>query len=355
MKKRIFTLFTFSLFLLLATPSSARVWRVNNRPGVSADFADLNHAILVAAPGDTIYVESSPSSYPGAPLTKKLTILGPGFDLNSAYPTSYTQAIPYPAVVGLTFEPGSAGSVVAGLTMFGCYISESNITLERNVISAFPTYLAYDHDITGDTIRQNSIYEIAAFSGNYSATNIMIYNNIISSIDLSAAINTMNGYIINNHIGVIDYPGTQLIVANFLFQNNIIYDPVVDNPKFPTMGTNNVYNNNIFSNSSSALGIPAGNGNIFDVSDFYTVYLGWGPPGVFPYSQDSSYALKPGSPAIGAGALNGTRVDCGPFGGPAPYIASGMPHIPSIYAFSSQYMISSDSARINVTVSSASH
>ncbi|HRZ78222.1 MAG TPA: hypothetical protein P5248_12680, partial [Bacteroidales bacterium] len=47
-------------------------------------------------------------------------------------------------------------------------------------------------------------------------------------------------------------------------------------------------------------------------------------------STDGQWKLRTGSPAIGAGE-NG--VDCGMYGGPFPYILSGMPNIPSVYYF----------------------
>jgi hypothetical protein len=56
-----------------------------------------------------------------------------------------------------------------------------------------------------------------------------------------------------------------------------------------------------------------------------TVFIGTG-------STDGKWQLKDNSPAKGAGT-EGT--DIGPFGGPKPYILSGIPNIPRIYFFDS--------------------
>ena len=52
---------------------------------------------------------------------------------------------------------------------------------------------------------------------------------------------------------------------------------------------------------------------------------------VFKYtgSTDGRYKLKAGSPAIGYGVGG---VDCGIYGGPEPYVLSGMPTVPASLA-----------------------
>ena len=140
-------------------------------------------------------------------------------------------------------------------------------------------------------------------------------------------------------------------VENFVFQNNILYSP-----NFSTFIASNVYFNNISTNAV----IPSGNGNVNNAT-FSTLYLGGISTGLAQgpsqlHTQDSAWMLAATSPAIGAGALNGTTVDCGAFGGPAPYVLSGMsPGIPSIYALTAPVQVNSGTASINVTISAASH
>ncbi len=64
----------------------------------------------------------------------------------------------------------------------------------------------------------------------------------------------------------------------------------------------------------------ATNGNQQNV-DMATVFIGTG-------STDGKWQLKGGSPAIGTGTGG---QDIGAFGGPSPYVLSGIPPIPTIY------------------------
>ena len=52
------------LFTCLAFTAEAKVWRLNNQPGINADFTTtLQDAINGVLSGDTIYVEQSPFNY----------------------------------------------------------------------------------------------------------------------------------------------------------------------------------------------------------------------------------------------------------------------------------------------------
>ena len=82
------------------------------------------------------------------------------------------------------------------------------------------------------------------------------------------------------------------------------------------------------------------------------VYIGWPTPG--SYSSDGRFKLKDDAPAIGFGILAGSSVDCGAFGGPAPYILSGMPPVPSIYELEAPETVTSGTAEINISVSATS-
>ena len=71
---------------------------------------------------------------------------------------------------------------------------------------------------------------------------------------------------------------------------------------------------------NDALGTENGNQSNVDMS---TVFVGAGEG-----STDGQWQLAENSPAIGAG-LGG--VDLGAFGGPTPYVLSGLPSMPAIY------------------------
>src|SRR5690349_22845635 len=60
---------------------NAKVWRVNNNPGTSADFIQLTTAVASSSvvAGDTLYVEGGSAAYTGINLSKRLVIIGAGY------------------------------------------------------------------------------------------------------------------------------------------------------------------------------------------------------------------------------------------------------------------------------------
>ncbi len=354
MKKEIFTLLLFVGFVCSDNLVFAKVWRVNNNAGVNANFTDFPAAVTGASAGDTIYLESSATAYTGGAVAKKLVIVGSGYYLTGTPVNPNTQWNTNPSTIaGLEFTSGSIGSVLEGLSLNGVvYLGDDNITIQRNNFGTNSLYLGYLNHSNNDTIRQNVMFEILAYSASFTATNTFIYNNImIYGCSFTTNISGVNGYILNNDIGSVTYGTGILDVSAFTIQNNILY-----NPTFGTDVGTNIYFNNIVSTSSAVSGIPNNNGNIFSVTPFTTVYVDWNNANTGLYTLDGAYALAAGSPAIGAGSLNGVTVDCGVFGGPAPYVLSGMPQqIPSIYALTAPTQVNSGTANINVTISAASH
>jgi len=234
--------------------------------------------------------------------------------------------------------PGSAGSVIEGLTIPGLFIDAGAITIQRNNINSY-IYLGFQASsvCNGDTIRQNYLYGFVSQTPSSTITNLMIYNNIVygTGFDFSSNINNTSGFAINN-----DFLGALFSCVNMTFQNNIM-----NGANFGAFQASNVFFNNIASNT----GIPTGNGNQQNVN-MNNVFNGFSSGTGF--SSDGRYMLKAGSPAIGTGVINSVTVDCGAFGGPAPYVLSGMPPIPSIYAFSAPSSVPTGTTTINISVSS---
>lgn len=333
-----FTLLCLGMVIMLQ--ASAKIWRVNNNLGINADFTDLPAAITAAAAGDTIMVEASASSYSGPILIKKLIIIGPGYYFTDATPNPKTQANTNVANIGsVTFKPGCAGSVVEGCTVSAVYLNESNVTFQRNNMSNYFN-IGYDANsvCNNDTIRQNVIYGMYSGSTTGKATNLLIYNNIFTGpgMQFSGNLNNISGYFINNDF-MYSY---SLSCANFTFQNNIF-----SSANFGSYLSSNSFFNNITNNT----GLPSGNGNQLNIN-LDNVFAGYSSG--TGYSSDGRYKLKAGSPAIGAGSLNGGTVDCGAFGDPAPYVLSGMPSIPSIYVLTVPSSVPSGATNMNITISS---
>jgi hypothetical protein len=337
--KKIFTFCTLLFFV--SQNANAKIWRVNNNLGITADFTDLPPAITAATAGDTIMVEASSANYSGPTLTKNLVIIGPGYYFTDATLNPKTEANTNVANIGsVTFNAGCAGSVIEGCTVGGAFINESNVTLQRNDITSY-CYLAYSANsiCTNDTIRQNVIYGMNSGSATGKASNVLIYNNIFNGpgMQFASNLNNISGYFINNDF-LYGYP--YLSCANFTFQNNIF-----TGPGFGSYLSSNSFFNNITNNT----GIPSGNGNQLNVN-LDNVFVGYSNGTGF--SSDGRYKLKTGSPAIGAGSINGENINCGAFGGPAPYVLSGMPSIPSIYELTVPSSVPSGATNMNISISS---
>ncbi|MEI8202445.1 MAG: hypothetical protein WCH34_05505 [Bacteroidota bacterium] len=320
MKKQFF----FLMIALMAMNANAKVWRLNNSGG-HADFTTWTAAYNGASANDTIYVESSPTSYGDANLSKPLVLIGTGYFLQENLPTQYKN-IWNASFNRIDFRTGSEGSKMFGLNCNdGVYIYCGNIVVSKNKI--IDVYLGGDNNYNNIKISQNFIGYIYS-GGTNTITNVIINNNFIykvwpawsdyrpSSIILQSNI---SGSIINNTIsGGFFYlawweqtfsPAMQ--VNGFYIVNNIIRQGAIENN-----GVSNLSSNNICNSTQ----LTAIDGNQVNV-DMSTVFVGSG-------STDGQWKLKAGSPAIGAG-IGG--VDCGMFGGSEPYVLSGMPSIPAIY------------------------
>lgn len=335
--------------LAIVSQSQATIRRVNNAPGMGSVYTSLNTAVTASGPGDTIHIEGSAAFYGTAYITKTLVFIGPGYFHTDTAANPNTQANKLNAYVDLNFGPGSKGSIVQGLGLGQVVLSDSFITLQRNLISGSISVGNSGHSY-GDTIRHNFMDNagISNPSANYEAKGLFIYNNIIvkdnnTFMNFNVLANN-NGFFVNNSMTAFGTNPVNMVVQNFTFQNNI----------FARVSFGTSVNANIFLNNIAKLGIPTGNGNMLNI-DPVDIFAGWNSPGTGTYSTDARYKLKTGSPALNAGIMNGVPVDCGAFGGPAPYILSGMPPVPSIYQLNMPTQINSGTPAISVTVSAASH
>ena len=296
---------SFLAILLCVAPSvSAKVWRLDNVQ--TADFSSIITAHSSAASGDTIYVTGSVNNYGSVTLTKKLTIIGPGYFLAR---NPQTQAnLNAAAFSSITFSSGSDESVVMGVTTTGDFDIRSNgVTIRRN---------RADRDIFTRTGVDNAIIaqNYIARQLNVGATNsnILVLNNIFSNSinSSSAAITapTTSSLEISNNTLV-----NSIDVSNSTITNNIVTDGTIDGA-----ADNNSLSNNLV---------------LDDNTDLATVLANIG-------SADGLWQLAANSAALGAG-LNGA--DQGAFGGSNPYVLSGIPSIPAIYFFTAPALGSSQS------------
>ncbi|MEJ8802780.1 hypothetical protein [Pontibacter sp. H249] len=104
--------------VLFATNVYAKIIRVNNQEPTNpqqSTYASLQDAYDNAQAGDTIYIEGSTVSYGSLTVSKKLTLIGPGYFLAE---NVNTQANVQPAVLHqVTVQSGAEGSKLIGLSI----------------------------------------------------------------------------------------------------------------------------------------------------------------------------------------------------------------------------------------------
>ena len=305
MKKQLLLSLIFVLFCGFI--SGQHLIRVNNNADADPDYATLQAANDAASNGDTIYVEGSPTDYDGADISKKLVIIGPGYFLTD---NDSTQAYGIAATFksDINFNAGVAGSIITGC------IQKNSINIGVNDISVIRCNVQNiwgTADINNVLILQNYLSSI--YNSYNDVTNSVISNNIVSG---SIAFTSGSGNLqIVNNVCTYDY-GYAISVYNASVANNII-----TNPTYGVMvNTGNAINNNIFAGAGTNA-----NGNQYNVV-MANVFVDFS--GSLNYSDDAKWKLKTGSPAIGAGV---SGVDYGAFGGPTPYVLSGVPNLPHIY------------------------
>lgn len=300
------------LFSLLAQAGiSQNLWVVSNDPSYDADFDNVQTAVDSAASGDKIYVHGSPTPYPSFSVSKKLHLIGSGYwkSENMIPDLNLNSTIINPNVV---FQSGSSGSIFEGFQINGELHIETDSIIVR--------YNRYGRTLFNNQPQTCLIYGNrldlgfqAALVG--SASNTLIYNNIISSAGGYIYFwenSTLNSGCFLDHNSIIDYP----VISNCSVFNNIFH-----------YGLPNSFNNvgvpqyNIFTNNTTGLDttnlINADVNTIWDLAD---------PSGDGRYQLIGDTLTNPAFNFANDGS------DVGAFGGATPYRLSGIVRIPTIYS-----------------------
>ncbi len=298
--------------LVMNYSSFAKLWRVNNSAGISANFSQLQAAIqsTLVGNGDTIYVEASSATYQDvSDINKSVVIIGPGYFLNNwTTPVQYNLS---PAKFSSISATSAANVRIMGLTIDYIYITGNNFSISRSNIGI--VYL-WNVTINNINITQNWIGAIQNYYGN-PITNLRIANNLV-----------LNGFILGaSDNGLMEYNvfalagGYTLNFNNgaFNFEKNIIVSSAA--------GISNSANVLFKYNMAASSILPTNNGNQNNITmSNNSVFVNYS---LTPYN-DQYFILSPTSPAKTAGP-GSTAI--GAYGGAAPYVASGIPPIPTIY------------------------
>jgi hypothetical protein len=342
------------LFLFISlTGFNQTIRRVDGNPANGAPYTTIAAAVAAASAGDTIHIVGAATAYAGATITKKLVIIGPGYFLGE---NSQTQVNKSAARLSsaLRFSAGSDTSFVMGLHFDftgGNVLLDgaiNNIIIKRNLMDG---YVNFNNTNSGSnnniTIQQNYFSGSNPLSYSYTSTNnnIFLLNNYIEG-----TIHGLNSSTLQIKNNIIETGGNEAFsssypVSNSLIQNNIIRIAGAS-PSANLNGTNS-FTNNIC--NVAVFGTANSNQASVDLSTVFEV-----DPAVVssaPFTSDSRWALKAGSPAIGAGA---SGEDCGMFGGSDPYVLSGLPPVPAIYELTVP-STATQSGGLNVTIKAKSH
>ena len=346
MKKYLF-LFTVTVGILLTFQTYAKVWRINNTPGVTADFTTGALALASASVvnDDTLYFEASSTATPhtGFTLTKRLVLIGTGYFISGANSNSGLQANSNSSYFGnasFYIDSTASGSTFIGLDYFTIGngptlgAATDNITVTRcHIYNMNQVYgISANQNMTGWKINKN--YFDAGLNLNvFTLLNWEVTNNIINGALSMNNTNNLNNLIRNNVLR------SNIDIYSAYFSNNII-----------TSSTFTNVNVTIKNNISSGTNLPAGNGNVNSQPDA-SVFQG-----ISANSTDGQWRLKAGSPAIAAGETISTITpDCGAFGTADPYRLSGIPAIPTIYLLTVPASVASNATTMPITVSTKSN
>lgn len=302
---------TSLLLVFYANSVSAKVWVVNNNAGGPGDFVSAQLAHTASSAGDTLYFVGSTSNYGTLLLSKKLTLIGPGYFLNenqNTYSNKSTASFNYIyANQGneATVTSGSYQSKLIGLEIDYLELNTNEISVVRSKILRIRNLAS--ENLSGLILKQNYIVNLEGNTFNF--TNSIFTNNIFTGTFLY----TVNSVIRNNTF--LKNYGSD---GSNEFVNNIFADYTTITFNF-NMDANNLRNNIFGGKNTNDTRNTIGINNVFDAYGNIIKSSG---------TSDGIFQLKEGSVAAGAGEEG---VDCGAFGGSEPYILSGLPPIPVIY------------------------
>jgi hypothetical protein len=209
----------------------------------------------------------------------------------------------------------------------GCTFQSALVinTDDINVIRNYLWNVSFQATCDNILLSQNYVYNTIQAVTPGALTNSVISNNIIGQQFWTH--DTSGPLVVSNNVCSTTSYAFPIDCYNANIQNNI----VIDEYATIRLNTGNIISNNILAEDGTDA-----NGNQYNI-DMTTVFADF--DGQLQMSTDGKWQLKAGSPALDAGVAG---IDCGIFGGVAPYILSGIPNLPHIYEATVQAASSSE-------------
>lgn len=317
------------MLLLSSQLVQAKVWRINNNAGSSANFAQITDAMGNAsvAAGDTLYLEASATTYNAANFTKRLVVIGPGYLLSGSDGNPGLQFNPNTATITFYIDSTASGSKFIGLTLTAnLHGGADDLQFERCLVT-FGTWIS---GRVMNNIRINKCILNGFRIGTYATENLEITNCIVET---AFSYTSGNNILFRNNIA----NALIMTIANAYVTNNIFFG-----------GTFNFTSCTVKYNIATGNTLPAGNNNRNNIAAV-TIF-------VTSLSRDGKWQLLPTSPARGTGEpINGITPDLGIFGTDDPYRISGIPPVPTVYELTVPSSVPATASNMTITVSTRSN
>lgn len=307
--KVLLSLQLISLHLLVNT--HAATWTVDSNTSRPADFRVIQEAVDAASSGDTILVAQS---YENVNVDKRLNIIGKGYNLKeNNIPNFDSSSLPTQiATISFKGHPddaahgGASGSVIEGMRIQHALIGASddqypvsNVTIKRCIVAG--QVIAYS---SNPVVESSDVNEIL-----FLRQGGLVKNSLVQALFTQGVGCVMSHSIFTGMFSVGEY----MVVENCIFLGASNPSAISVEPGYA------------FCLAVAGYTLPAGNGNINGAvaEDVFIEVRNSILEGI----TGNRYRLKEGSAAIGSGR-NG--VDMGIYGGPNPYVPSGIPSVPRI-------------------------
>lgn len=317
----------FPFLALALTQALATTRTVSNNPDRPGQFTQVDPAIAASADGDTIFVHGSQFTYNDFSVTKRLVIIGAGYNSNNQFnlPTKVN-------TIYLNRDTGlqnSSGSVITGFMIISQLRNNGNpgvenITIFRNQTGTLFTYNPSAGGVYGNNwvIYNNITWSISGGSSGVtssSSSNITIQNNIIMG-DISGF--SMSSVVIDHNV----FPGLDAL-------SNLFYATVTNNIFTRTTGNIlasnvnfNTFNNNLSNLTTIGPNAPTNSfagGSNTEAGNFIAVDPQFeNVTDLNAFNYTFNYRLKTTSAVRNAGT-DGT--DLGIYGGARSFPSGGAP------------------------------